>query len=90
MKEPDEIFKRYGFKDLRDYGFTDIFINLYDVSRTFNADEYISLLDTYADHRNLPENDKQHLYDGIKEVIQKNGGRHKMDNIFQLYMGRKE
>ena len=90
MKEPDEIFKRYGFKDLRDYGFTDISINLYDASRIFNADEYITLLDTYADHRNLPENDKRYLYEGIKEVILKNGGCYKMDNIFQLYMGRKK
>lgn len=89
MKEPDEIFKRYGFKDLKEYGFKDISINQYDVSRVFTADEYISFLDTYADHRSLSENDRQYLYEGIKEVIQKNGGKHKMDNIFQSYMGRK-
>ena len=89
MKEPDEIFKRFGFKDLREYGFTDISINLYDTSRIFSADEYITLLDTYADHRNLPENDRRYLYEGIKEVILKNGGYYRMNNIFQLYMGRK-
>lgn len=89
MKEPDEIFKRYGFKDLKDYGFIDISMNFYDASRIFNADEYIALLDTYADHRSLPENNRQNLYKEIKEIILNNGGQHKINNIFQLYMGKK-
>lgn len=89
FKEPIEILNGYGFKDLNKYGFTDISVKLYDAAKTFNADVYIDLLDTLADHRGLPEDDKVALYAGIKEAILRHGGLYKVDYIFQLYMGRK-
>jgi ubiquinone/menaquinone biosynthesis C-methylase UbiE len=87
--DPSGIKRAFGFEDLTPYGFGDISMKLYDVSRTFDADEYITLLDTFSDHRSLPESDRAALYAGVKEVILKHGDRHKVDYVFQLYMGRK-
>lgn len=87
--KPYEIYKGFGFEGLEQYGFSEVTMKLYDASRTYNADEYIALLDTYADHRGLPDDNRAALYAGIKEAILKYGGHYKLDYIFQLYMGRK-
>lgn len=84
-----EIMRGFGFEDLAEYGFYDVSIKLYPFARTFNADEFIALLDTFSDHRSLPEEDRIALYKGITEVIKKYGGYHKVNYVFQLYMGRK-
>jgi hypothetical protein len=64
-------------------------MKLYDAARTYDADEYITLLDTFADYRSLPESNREALYAGVKEAIMKHGGHHKVEYVFQLYMGRK-
>lgn len=87
--KPSGIKLAFGFEDLRTYGFSDIFIKLYDVTRVFGADEYILLLDTFSDHRGLPDANRVSLYAEIKEAIHRHGGYHKVDYVFQLYMGRK-
>ena len=89
FKEPAEIFKNYGFEDMKNYGFRDVSLNFYDITWKFDADEYIALLETFSDHRHLPEENRTALYAGIKEKIIDNGGYLKGDDVFQLYMGRK-
>lgn len=88
-RQPAEILYRFGFSDLSVYGFCDVTMKLYDVQQLYTADEYIDFLETLSDHRHLPEDNKAALYAGIKEAIQKHGGYHKVDYVFQLYMGRK-
>ena len=87
--EHSEIRKAFGFEDLTQYGFRDISMNLYYAACTYNADEYIALLDTFSDHRSLPDSDRAALYSGVKEAILRHGGSHKIDYVFRLYMGRK-
>ena len=87
--QPSQILKRFGFSDLRDYGFDDITMKLYDTVRVFSANEYIEILETYSDHRHLPKENKIPLYESIKNVIQRHGGLYNADYTFQLYMGRK-
>ena len=86
---PSSILRGYGFEGLEDYGFTDIFTKLYDVTLTYDADKYIALQDTMSDHRSLPEDDRTALYSGIKDVIIRHGGIIEVNHFFQLYMGRK-
>ena len=88
-EQPSEIFRGFRCKALNEYGFVDVTMKCYDVTRTFDADEYINLLDTMADHRSLADDDKTALYTGIKEAIRKHGGEINVDYIFQLYLGRK-
>ena len=87
--EPAKIFKGFRCKDLREYGFTDVTMKFYDVPRSFGADDYISLLDTMADHRSLADADRAALYAGIKDAILRHGGKIDVDYVFQLYLGRK-
>ena len=89
FKESSEILKNYGFEDLKIYGFNDVLMNFYDVTWTLDASGYIELLDTFADHRSLPEENREALYAGIKETILKHGGYITETDVFQLYMGRK-
>ncbi len=86
---PAEVYRGFRFESLAQYGFRDIVMKLYRSARTYAADEYIALLDTYSDHRALPNDNRIALYDGVKEAIIKYGGQHKVNFIFQLYMGKK-
>lgn len=87
--KPSEIYISYRFEDLKNYGFKDISMEFYDGEKTYSADEYIILLETMSDHKSLPNSNRMALYAGIKESIIKHGNRHKIDYVFQLYMGRK-
>jgi len=87
--KPAEIHRGFRFNSLEQYGFNDITMKLYNGSRIYGADEYISLMDTMSDHRAMPENDREALYTGIKDAISNHGGQLEMKYIFQLYMGRK-
>jgi ubiquinone/menaquinone biosynthesis C-methylase UbiE len=89
FEKPSEIYISYRFEDLKTYGFKDISMKFYDGYKTYNADEYIVLLETMSDHKCLPNSNKMALYTGIKEAIIKHGDHHKVNYIFQLYMGRK-
>ena len=89
FEKSPKILSGYGFEDLSVYGFRDVSMKLYDATRIYGADEWIGLLGTLSDHRSLPECNRAALYAGIKEAITKHGGRHEVDFVFQLYMGRK-
>jgi len=89
FRTPSEIYKGFRFESLEQYGFREVTMKLYEASRTYSTDEYIALLDTYSDHRGLPDSNRAAVYKGIKEAIIRHGGYHKVDYIFQLYMGRK-
>lgn len=90
FRNASEIYRGFGFESLEEYGFRDVTMKLYNASRTFSSEEYIALLDTYSDHRSLPNDNRVALYEGIKEAILRHGGYHKVDYVFQLYMGRKQ
>ena len=87
--KPAQIFRGFRCSDLREYGFRDITMRFYDVTRSLGAQEYVSLMDTMADHRSLPDPDRAALYEGIQNAILRHGGQIDVDYVFQLYMGRK-
>lgn len=89
LTQPAEISRGFGFTGMEPYGFTDVTMKFYEATHTYDADAYIALLETYADHRGLPEKNKAALYAGVKDAIIKNGGLCYQDGLFQLYMGRK-
>ena len=86
---PSEISRGFGFEGLELYGFTDTIMKFYETELTYSADEYIALLDTYSDHRALPEVNRAALYAGVRGAIIRHGGQQKLNCLFQLYMGRK-
>lgn len=87
--QQNQLRHRFGFNDMRDYGFDDITMKLYDGTQTYSADEYIALLETMSDHRHLPDYNRAALYAGVRTAIFNHGGFCRSDITFQLYMGRK-
>lgn len=88
--QPAGVLGGFGFEDLRRYGFGDIRVKLYDMERTFAADEYIALLDTHSTHGTLPQSVKGPLYAELRETILRHGGQYREAYVCQLCMGRKE
>jgi len=86
---PAGIKRGYGFEGMGAYGFADITKKQYDTIRSFGAEEYIAWLGTMSDHRSLPEGNRNALFAGIKDAINRHGGQYRMSIMFQLYMGRK-
>jgi SAM-dependent methyltransferase len=86
---PAEVYRGFRFESMERYGFEDVTMKLYKTSKTYGADDYLALLDTYSDHRALPDGDRAALYSDIKEAILRHDDRYELRFIFQLYMGRK-
>ncbi len=74
---------------IKQYGFVDVTYKLYHRVRTFNAKGYVSLLDTYSDHRALQEDRRALFYNKIKEVIGRFGGQIHMYDTINLLLARK-
>ena len=89
FQKPSEVFRGFRFESLEQYGFYDVSMKLYNATLTYNADDYITLLETYSDHRALPKSNKAALYAGVKEAIIRHGGYQDLNCVYQLYMGRK-
>ena len=87
--QPSGIYEGFRFNGLEEYGFGDVRMKFYDSSLTFSADSYMLMLDTFSDHRALPDENRIALFSGVRDVIIKHGGYLRVDYIFQLYMGRK-
>lgn len=89
FRKKSECYLSYRFEDLREYGFREIAMKFYDGAKTYGAEEYILLLETMSDHRSLPDQNREALYAGVKDAIERHGGEYTVDYLFQLYLGRK-
>lgn len=74
---------------VQSYGFKDVEFKLYHLIRIFSADNYISLLNTYSDHRSLPYEIKKLLEHEIKEAIIASGDKLNVFDTIDLYLARK-
>lgn len=74
---------------LEKYGFIDIKSKIYRKTRKLKASEYISLLETYSDHRECPSDIKNNLYNEISKAINKFGGEISIYDTMDLYLGKK-
>jgi len=74
---------------LEKYGFVQAECSLFNATRLFTPGEYISLLETYSDHRSMPEPEKSRFYDKIKQTIEQHGGIMKIYDTMDLYLAKK-
>jgi len=74
---------------IHNYGFIDLETHVYQQTRTFSAENYISLLDTYSDHISMLAKEKERLYDEIKTAINSFGGIIDITDTIDLYLARK-
>lgn len=75
--------------ELKGFGFKDITSKLYYRQRIFTSDEYISLLNTYSDHRALPIEIKSDFERDMKNAIDEVGGKINIYDTIDLYLARK-
>lgn len=76
-----ETLKKYNFKEEK--------LKLYHKTRTFNACDYISLLNTYSDHRTMNPIIKAKFEEEIKEAILEHNNLLKVYDTMELYLARK-
>lgn len=74
---------------LEKYGFTDIQVKLYQNVRTLSAEDYIGLINTYSDHRVLPEDLKTAFERDMLSSIRKVGGFIRIYDTMDLYLAKK-
>lgn len=75
--------------ELEQFGFKDITSKLYYAQRVLTSDEYISLLNTYSDHRSLPPEIKNNFERDMKNSIDEVGGKINIYDTVDLYLARK-
>ena len=71
------------------YGFTDITYSLFRRTRSFTAEEYITLLGTYSDHIVMEEGIRTEFFRKIAEAIEKHGGQITIYDTMDLQLARK-
>ena len=71
------------------YGFINLKYSIYKQSRCFTSNDYISLLNTYSDHRQLHEPIKSEFENEIKLAIENHGGTITIYDTMDLYLAQK-
>lgn len=79
----------YRLNKFKQYGFTEIFDQLYSGSRTLNAKDYATLCGTYNDHRAIPEADRVIFLNKLEDAVNRCGGTFTFADTFLLCMGKK-
>ncbi len=74
---------------LKNTGFVNIHSKLFYQIREFSSNDYISLLNTYSDHRSLDSNVKCKLENRIKLAIEENGNKLLVYDTMDLYLAQK-
>jgi len=74
---------------IKSYGFADVECKLYHSERVFDAQQYISLLNTYSDHRSRQEDSRLLFETELANVINKYGGSVKIQDTIDLYLAKK-
>ena len=64
-------------------------VKLYRWTRTYSSGDYVKLLDTYSDHRALPEDRRSRLYGEVKRMIdERYGGLVERPYLTALFLAR--
>lgn len=71
------------------YGFVDCRYALFSRTRSFTAQEYVALLDTYSDHIAIDEPIRSRFFAEIKDTIEAYGGTITLYDTLDLQLARK-
>ena len=74
---------------MTDYGFVDVAWKMYHRTRTFTAQEYVSLINTYSDHRAIDEAQRVRFFQDMHDVITNCGGTITIYDTIDLQLARK-
>ncbi len=74
---------------LKQYGFVDVNDKLYYSARTFNAEDYATLISTYSDHKAIPDDIRIPFLREIADIIDRCGGEFTLSDTIILCMAKK-
>ena len=74
---------------MKSAGFTDVRSKVFRRVRRLTTDEYIALINTYSDHRALPDKKRRAFEEDMKNAINEVGGKINIYDTVDLYLGRK-
>lgn len=74
---------------IKQHGFVDVNLKLYYQTRMFDAKSYISLLNTYSDHRAMQEEQKALFENEIIETINRFNRKLNIYDTMDLYLAKK-
>lgn len=87
---PETLYsQKLTYNNVVNYGFVDLECREYYNKREFNADDFVSYLETNCDHIALKEPYKSKFYAGIKDAVLKAGNRIVVNDTIVLYLTRK-
>ena len=89
LKEFDETDLAVWRDRLIQAGFASVQTRLYHRERTLNIEEYLGLLNTYSDHRALPEARRRAFEQEMALRLQATGGQIRIYDTLDLYLARK-
>lgn len=87
--ENDENHYKELLERLKKYGFKDVKLKLYYKTRIFNSCDYISLLNTYSDHRTMNPKIKEQFEKEIRQAILEHNNSLKVYDTMELYLAKK-
>lgn len=87
-KDKTSLYRRIQ-ETIRIHGFTELEFRLFHAERTFQADSYVQLLNTYSDHRTAAPEVKAVFESEIRRVIRRYGDRITISDAVDLYLARK-
>jgi SAM-dependent methyltransferase len=88
-KNSPEILTKRTVNDINASGYyQDLLVKHYPWSERYTADHYVKLLNTYSDHRNLPDEKKRDLFGAIHELIERFGGMIEIPYVTVLYLAQ--
>ena len=79
----------FQYADAVKYGYVDFERRDFHGRREMNADEYVSFCGTHSDHIVIPEPYKTGLFEGLRKVVEENGGKVVFEDTYVLYLARK-
>lgn len=87
----EDDWKRYEriYNTIKEYGFSREEFHTYKGLREFSAKDYISLLNTYSDHKMMSDNARREFEDDIEYAIESFGGVLKVYDTMELYLATK-
>lgn len=91
-KKPMEFAKQdcdMKVNSLLQAGFINVESKLYQRMRTLDTNSYLHLLNTYSDHRTLPDNIKEAFETEMRQVLEAAGGYINIYDTIDLYLATK-
>ena len=79
----------FKYENASNYGYVDFERHDFYGKREMDTDVYISFCGTHCDHLVIPEPYKTLFFDGLRTVVEKNGGKVVFDDTYVLYLTRK-